>query len=401
MQLTHGIHLAYCTNIHRGETWAETLNGLEQHTLAVQRRVSGGRPYAIGLRLSDAASRDLVEPKQLAAFKAWLQRHNAYVFTINGFPYGQFHGQRVKEQVYAPDWTHPDRLAYTERLFQILAALLPNGVSGSVSTVPVSFKGFHRTPRELKTARDQLWKCVDFLECLTRETGHDLHLGLEPEPLCHLETTSECVTWFEELRADRPGDLRLDTHLGINYDTCHLAIQYERPQEALARLQKAGNRVSKIHLSNALSVHPTLEVRNALRSFADDIYFHQVIERRPSGEFIRYGDLDQALAADLSDAPELDREWRIHFHIPLHASPTNVFSTTADHLTGVLDAVKGAPALCQHFEMETYTWEVMPSGMKNQNVVDQLAGEYDWTLSRFRERGFVPISAIGSLPSPP
>jgi len=390
MQLTHGVHLAYCTNIHRGETWAETFAGLERHTLAVRRRVGVGRPFAIGLRLGDLASRELAGPQALAAFKDWLSRHDAYVFTINGFPYGRFHGGRVKEQVYAPDWTQPERLAYTERLFRILAALLPDGVAGSVSTVPVSFKAFRRTARELKAARENLWRCVEFLERLSRETGHDLHLGLEPEPLCQLENTPESVAFFEELRADRPGDLRLDAHLGINYDCCHLAIEYERPQEALARLRKARIRISKIHLSNALSVRPTQEAREALRGFADDIYFHQVIERRADGELVRYSDLDEALATPLADGPQFEREWRIHFHIPLHAAPTPVFSTTADHLTGVLDEVKLSPSMCRHFEMETYTWEVMPSGLKHRNVVDQLVGEYDWTLARFRERGFVP-----------
>ena len=388
MQLRHGVHLAYCTNIHRGETWAETFSGLERHTLAVRRRVGGDRPYAIGLRLGDTASRELSDPATLAAFRHWLDRHNAYVFTINGFPYGRFHGGRVKEQVYAPDWCQPERLAYTERLFRILVHLLPEGVAGSVSTVPVSFKGFRRSARELKTARENVWRCVEFLERLSRESGRDLHLGLEPEPLCQLETTPECVGFFEELRADRPGDLRLDAHLGVNYDCCHLAIEYERPQEALGRLRRAGIRVSKIHLSNALSVRPTAEAREVLRGFADEVYFHQVLERRAEGEIVRYGDLDEALATRLEDGPQFEREWRIHFHIPLHAAPTPIFQTTADHLTGVLDEVRRQPAMCQHFEMETYTWEVMPGDMKHRNVVDQLVCEYEWTLERFAERGF-------------
>jgi sugar phosphate isomerase/epimerase len=388
MQLTHGVHLAYCTNIHRGETWAETFAGLEKHTLAVRRRIGGERPYAIGLRLGDVAATELSNPGTLEAFRRWLARHDAYVFTINGFPYGRFHGGRVKEQVYAPDWCQPERLAYTERLFRILAQLVPEGVSGSVSTVPVSFKGFRRSQRELQTARDQLWRCVEFLERLSRETGKDLHLGLEPEPLCHLESTPECVEFFHLMRADRPGDLRLDAHLGVNYDCCHHAIEYERPQEALSRLTRAGIRISKIHLSNALSVRPTPEAREALARFADDIYFHQVIERRPDGELVRYGDLDEALATLPSDGPQFEREWRIHFHIPLHAAPTPLFGTTADHLTGVLDVLRQQPSLCQHFEMETYTWEVMPADLKHRNVVDQLVGEYEWTLARFAERGF-------------
>lgn len=390
MKLSHGLHLAYCTNIHRGESWEQTFDTLQKYTLAVRDKVGGGKPYAIGLRLGADAARELSYRPSLLAFQKWLERHNCYVFTINGFPYGKFHGARVKEQVYAPDWTTPERLDYTNLLFDLLAEIMPSGVEGSVSTVPVSFKGFNLDDRAVRTARTNLWRCVEHLEQLTRRTGRKLHLGLEPEPCCFLETTGETVAFFEKLRADRPGDMRLDEHLGVNYDCCHLAVEFEPPAEALQRLRRAGIKISKIHLSNALKVRPTMEVRAALKSFADDIYFHQTIERRPNGEIIRYGDLDEALDTSVTELPQAELEWRIHFHIPLHARPTALFDTTADHLIGVLDEVKRSPSICAHFEMETYTWEVMPAELKKRNVVDQLVSEYEWTLARLAERGFKP-----------
>ncbi len=387
MKLNHGLHLAYCTNIHRGETWAQTFETLQKYTLAVRDKVSAGKPYAIGLRLGEQAARELSDPATLRFFRAWLEREHCYVFTINGFPYGKFHGTRVKEQVYAPDWTTPERLTYTNLLFDILAQLVPGGIDGSVSTVPVSFKGFKLNERQVRAARENLWRCIDHLEQLTRRTGKKLHLGLEPEPCCFLETTGEAVAFFEQLRADRPGDLRLNEHLGINYDCCHLGIEYESPTEAIARLRRAGIKISKIHLSNALKVHPTAEARAALKPFVDEVYFHQTIERRPDGEIIRYGDLDEALVTPLTDAPQLAVEWRIHFHIPLHSRPTALFDTTQDHLLGVLDEVRKTPQMCTHFEMETYTWEVMPAELKNRNVVDQLVAEYRWTLDQLKQRG--------------
>ena len=390
MKLSHGLHLAYCTNIHRGESWEQTFDTLQKYTLAVRDKVGGGKPYAIGLRLGADAARELSYRPSLLAFQKWLERHNCYVFTINGFPYGKFHGARVKEQVYAPDWTPPERLDYTNLLFDLLAEIMPSGVEGSVSTVPVSFKGFNLDDRAVRTARTNLWRCVEHLEQLTRRTGRKLHLGLEPEPCCFLETTGETVAFFEKLRADRPGDMRLDEHLGVNYDCCHLAVEFEPPAEALQRLRRAGIKISKIHLSNALKVRPTMEVRAALKSFAEDIYFHQTIERRPNGEIIRYGDLDEALDTSVTELPQAELEWRIHFHIPLHARPTALFDTTADHLIGVLDEVKRSPSICAHFEMETYTWEVMPAELKKRNVVDQLVSEYEWTLARLAERGFKP-----------
>jgi hypothetical protein len=392
MQLTHGLHLAYCTNIHRGESWAQTFDTLQRHTLAVRDRVGKGKPYAIGLRLGADAARELSDRATLNAFRAWLDREHCYVFTINGFPYGKFHGTRVKEQVYRPDWTTRERLDYTKLVFDLLAELVPAGVEGSVSTVPVSFKEFALDEAALRESRANLWRCVEHIERVSQRSGRALHLGLEPEPLCTLETSDELIRYFEQLRADRPGDGRVDRFLGMNYDCCHLGVEYEDAAVALGNLRAAGVKLSKIHLSNALKVTPTPEVRAALQSFTDDVYFHQTIQRDADGRITRFRDLDAALA-DAATVPRSEfrvpssTEWRIHFHIPLHSAPTALFGNTADHLLGVMDEVKAHPGMCSHFEMETYTWEVMPAEMKKRDVVDQLVAEYDWTLARFAERG--------------
>jgi sugar phosphate isomerase/epimerase len=393
MRLGHDWHLAYCTNIHRGETWAETFANLERHTLAVRARVSPEGPYAIGLRLGADAARELARPRVLAEFRDWLDRHDCYVFTINGFPYGQFHGTRVKEQVYVPDWTTPERLAYTKLLFELLAQLLPPGVAGSVSTVPGSFKEFIRTPEQERAMRVHLWQCVEFLAALGERTGRELHLGLEPEPLCYLETTEETVRFFGALRDDRPVDARLDRHLGVNYDACHLAVEFEEPAVALGRLRDHGIRLSKVHLSNALSLPAPAAVGGALHGFQDAVYLHQVVVRDGTGRLRRFRDLDAALAAATGHPPEEEEEeeWRVHFHVPLHCQPAAPFQTTAGHLQGVLDVLGASPHLCQHFEMETYTWDVLPPALKTRDVEDQLVAEYDWTLAQLAARGIRPL----------
>ncbi|MBI3418113.1 MAG: metabolite traffic protein EboE [Verrucomicrobia bacterium] len=385
MKLKHGLHLAYCTNIHRGETWEQTFDSLKNYTLAVRDRVCAGKPYAIGLRLGDQASRELSDSATLRGFQKWLAAENCYVFTINGFPYGRFHGARVKEQVYAPDWTTTERVDYTNRLFDLLAQLVPPGVEGSVSTVPCSFKEFIKSDDQVRAMRANLWRCVEHIAKLSERSGRQLHLGLEPEPLCYLETSSEAVEFFEQFHAERPNDPRLAIHLGVNYDTCHLGVEFEEPQEVVRRFQQHGVKISKIHLSNALKVRPTPEARAALKSFDDDIYFHQVIARSSDGIITRYKDLDLALVNAANRATDPLSEWRIHFHIPLHSRPTALFDTTADHLLGLLDIVREQPDLCSHFEMETYTWEVMPPEMKNRSVVEQLVSEYEWTLPKLTQ----------------
>ncbi|MGJ8652506.1 MAG: metabolite traffic protein EboE [Opitutaceae bacterium] len=387
MRLNHDIHLAYCTNIHRGEDWEETFAGLERYTLEVRQKICpADKPYAIGLRLSAQAAAELSQPATLLAFQKWLEQHNCYVFTINGFPYGSFHNTRVKEQVYAPDWQTHERLDYTKQLFDLLVQLLPKGVAGSVSTVPGSFKSFIRNESEVTAMQRNLIDCVHYIADLSERHGCDLHLGLEPEPLGYLETTQEVLQFFERLHALAPDSEVLRRHLGVNYDTCHMAIQYERPEESIQLLRDHQIRISKLHLSSALKVNPTADIRVKLVDFVDEVYLHQVVAQNQDKSLQRWADLDLALEA-AQQASVVDPEWRIHFHVPLHAELSGDFDTTIDHLTGVFKELGKDPTLCSHLEFETYTWEVLPMHLKSNSVVDQLLAEYDWCLDQLTKNG--------------
>lgn len=388
MKLNDGIHLAYCTNVHRGENWTETFAALERHVLPVRRRVAPGRSYAIGLRLGQRAAMELAQPETLLAFQRWLEANDCYVFTINGFPYGSFHGTRVKEQVYAPDWSTPERVAYTQQLFELLVKLLPPGVAGSVSTVPASFKGFVAAePARRAAIFKNLTTCGRAIAALAEKSGRDLHLGLEPEPCCLIETTEETVAFFNDWRAgeravEAEGLLR---HVGVNYDCCHLAVEFESASAGLDRLVAAGLRLSKLHLSSALRVKPDAAGRQALEAFIEPVYLHQVVVGQGHEVRRRFVDLPDALADPEPSRP--DDEWRVHFHVPLHASPGAPFLDTRDHLMGAFDWLQAHRGACAHLEMETYTWEVLPAALRLP-IEDQLVQEYEWTLAALAARGF-------------
>jgi len=383
MHLRHGLHLAYCTNVLAAETWPETFGVLDTTLRAVRDRLARPGPFALGLRLSDQAAAELAaDATARAAFRRWLDRENFYLFTINGFPFGRFHGTRVKEEVYRPDWSRPERLTYTVRLFALLAEFLPEGLSGSVSTLPGSFKAFGADETAI---RRNLWSCIEQIADLSDRTGKDLHLGVEPEPLGLFETSTETVAFFERMRADRPSDDRLARHLGVNYDTCHLAVEFEQPADVLARFRQSGIRLSKIHLSAAPALVPSDANIGLLRDFHDEVYLHQVVARFPgSSELRRFRDLPDAFAD--AQAAEAE-EWRVHFHIPLQTGPGSWFRPTTDHLLGVLDHLAEDPALCTHLEMETYTWAVLPPALRSASIADQIAAEYRWTLEQLARRG--------------
>lgn len=385
MILKHGLQLAYCTNVHRGETWAETFAALEQHTLRVKERIQPKGRYAIGLRLSDQASRELSDPQALLKFQRWLDQHDCYVFTINGFPFGQFHGTRVKENVYRPDWTDPRRLEYTNRLFDLLAQLVPIGIEGSVSTLPGSFKDFITSPEQERAIRNNFWSCVKHVAEVSERANRQLHLGVEPEPFGWFENTKETLAFFDQMRDEHTNDARLRTHLGVNYDACHFAIEFEDPAQAVMAFQERGIRLSKIHLSNALRLRPTQASLKQLAAFAEEVYLHQVIVSGTDGSLTRFRDLAPALESPSAKSPAPGDEWRVHFHVPLHWQPTGELNTTADHVLGLLNLLQSQPRLCSHLEMETYTWAVLPEPVHSRDVVDQIVAEYDWTLRQLAE----------------
>src|SRR5256885_1934327 len=163
-------HLGYCTNIHPGETWAEVRANLERHVLAVKRRVCPDAPFGIGLRLSARAARELAP--EVGRLRDWLDARGVYVFTINAFPYGEFHGTRVKEAVYLPDWLDDARLSYTVLLGDLLARLLPDDVAfGTVSTVPGAFRARASSAADAGAIANRMLVAAAFFHQLRARTG--------------------------------------------------------------------------------------------------------------------------------------------------------------------------------------------------------------------------------------
>lgn len=381
--------LGYCTNIHPAETWTETLHALDTHVMAVRDRLleSGEQPadksYPIGLRLSAVAARELLSGDNLAAFKDWLAAKHSSVFTINGFPYGSFHGTRVKEKVFQPDWTSPERLAYTKDLFNIIAAIAPKDSGGSVSTLPGSHKTFHADEARI---RENLISMAYFIEDLSQRHQIDLHLGLEPEPLGHFENTAETLAFFERLNDQARSPAVLGNRIGLNFDSCHFAIEFDDAMPSLDAIRNAGIRLSKIHLSNALSLNPADPAAiDAIRKYDEPTYFHQVIARRPDGSLERFLDLPVFLSeVDEGETnPQDFTEARVHFHIPLDAQPVAPLASTQSHVEQTLAWCRRHPAACHHFEIETYTWAVLPQNLQRP-VEEQIASEYHWVLGQLK-----------------
>jgi hypothetical protein len=392
-------HLTYCSNIHPGESWAEVLANLKTYIPALKQRLANTSAFGIGLRLSDTATRELLEDDQLSWFQDWLQHENLYVFTLNGFPYGGFHHRVVKDRVYAPDWSKLERLEYTLRLTKILAAMLPAGMAGSISTLPLSYKPWWTDSIALETVYQSstlhLTQLTATMVKLQQTTGKLLHIDLEPEPDGLIENTAEVIAFFQNWLLPVGGawlanhlgisqlsaEVHLREHVRICYDTCHFAVEYESPQSVLAQLRANGIKIGKVQLSAALQIHvpPEISARRSIASqlhpFAESTYLHQVIERCSDGALYHYSDLVTALP---HFEHAIGEEWRIHFHVPIFMEQYQVFQSTQKDILALLTSLQSDS--CQHLEIETYTWDVLPSDMK-LDLLTSIQREYEWVLS--------------------
>jgi len=395
MRLEHlpgSVHLTYCTNIHGGETWPEVKASLAAHVPGIKAKVSPGAPMGLGLRLSATAAEELSSDAPFAELRDFLAAHDLYVFTINAFPYGPFHGTRVKEHVYQPDWLTPERVAYTDRTADILAKLLPAGMPGSISTVPGTFKAIVRGPADAQAMAANMARHVARLVDIARRTGREIALALEPEPCCFLETVDETLGFFRDhVHSDETTGLlarlagidvaaagaALRRHLGVCYDVCHGAVEYEDPAAALAAFERAGIRVAKLQLSSALRLPAVgAATEAALLAFDDGVYLHQVVQRR-DGAISRFVDLPPALAA--LRAGNAGGEWRVHCHVPVFLEVAGSLQSTQPTLRQALACVRDR-FVSPHLEVETYTWSVLPPQLRQASLTDAIAGEMQWVL---------------------
>ena len=388
-QLSGNVHLTYCTNIHAGQSWQDIRASLDEYVPAIKSTVAQNQPMGIGLRLSGEAAAVARQPEALASFRDQLSMLDAYVFTINAFPFGEFHGVRVKEDVYLPDWRDRERVAFTANSAAVLAGILPDGIEGSISTVPGAFKPNGRSSEAVAAMARNLMMAVADLVDLKRRTGKHIALALEPEPCCFLETTDESIAFFEgallkpetlDMLGGITGvgrseaEILLRRHLGICYDVCHGSVEYEDTVAALDRLLAAGIAIPKIQLSAAMRIPAmTKGLIDAVMRYNDGVYLHQSIVRR-GDSLSRHVDLPDAVTA--FGAGQADGEWRIHCHVPVFLADLGEISSTRSDLVATLAALRQRTR-SSHLEVETYTWDVLPdnirTGSKSADIAREIA----------------------------
>jgi hypothetical protein len=375
------IQAGYCTNVHPGADLGQTRANLERYALAVKRLASPRAPMGVGLWLSASAARQMLAEGRVAEWADWLRAVGLVPFTLNGFPYGDFHQRVVKHQVYHPTWAEPARRQYTLDLITILDGLLPPGVEGSISTLPLAWGEPGPDGAALESMVAALRAVGAELSRRERATGRVISLCLEPEPGCVIQRSADVVRFFEGHLLPGGDEHALRRHIRVCHDVCHQAIMFEDQAEVLARYRNAGISVGKVQVSSAvcLPLDRTEPAGRAaalaqLAGFNEDRYLHQTVVRRLGEAPVFYEDLPGALAAERGHE---GGEWRVHFHVPIYLGRFGHLEATQWAIRETLRdfAARGD---CAHFEVETYAWGVLPQELQVPDLATGIAREMDW-----------------------
>jgi hypothetical protein len=376
------MRLGYCTNVHAGADWEQTRANLERHALEVRRLYSPTAPMGIGLWLSARSSAALLaQPGGVEEFAAWLEESGLLPFTLNGFPYGDFHQAVVKHAVYEPTWWQPERADYTRRLIDLLDRLLPAGEEGSISTLPIAWGNPPPDAALLREAGRQLKQVAGHLADLEQRTGRLITVCLEPEPGCVFDTTAGLIAFFETYLLDDADHERVRRYVRVCHDVCHAAVMFEDQGDVFRRIAAAGLQVGKVQVSAAVrapfqQAADPAAMLTQLRTFNEPRYLHQTVARDAAGATSFYEDLPAALAA-----AEPTGEWRVHFHVPIFVeSFGRLFTSQGD----ILAAWRAARQHSQvsHFEVETYAWGVLPAELQQASLAAGIAAEMRWFAER-------------------
>lgn len=348
--------LSFCLNACDASTWKAAQKSLDAVVPAVKALVAPRRPFPLSLHLGNRALGEALS--RANDLHTWLEAHGCFLAALNAFPYGRFQNVRVKTNVYRPNWTDPDRLAYTRRAVAFLSGFLPEGGTGTVTTVPGGWSGDWISPDDDREALKNLRKAANHCREVECDSGRRIRLAIEPEPGC---------AW--ELFDRRLG--RLGPEVGWCLDTCHAAVEFR----SIDHLD--WKRIVRVQVSAAIECDNTPAARAALAPFAEPRFLHQT-RAALDGELIgEWPDLTDALP----NLPKLPKQAvvRTHYHVPLTWKGSGPLRSTRHLLTPAFFR-QARRAFC---EVETYTYSVLPDALRPRPLAESIAAELRWAAQRY------------------
>ena len=356
--------ICHCLNAFPGTDLRSKADVFEKRLPLVRKLIPDAEnaPFAGGIWFDASTVSSLVKSRKVRDFASFVRGLGFYAFTANAFPYGVFHGARVKRSVYTPDWSSDDRRDYTIAVADILSEFMPPESEGSVSSLPGAYGRF---PVDEGVAARNILSVAEHLLRLYERTGRRIILGVEPEPDCQWGRIRDFISFYQRYIAGSP----FAPFAGVCYDTCHQELDELPSGEGLRLLRSEGIPVAKIQLSSAVSAFSAEGKRHLVSDFQDSVYLHQTREFSADGRIVRSFE-------DLPYEASGEGEWRTHFHIPVFADGISAGLRAAkNELESVLSILEKEPSVCRQLEIETYSYGVLPEFLKSASMEASMARE--------------------------
>ena len=134
------LRLAYCLNLHPAEDLAGVRAGLSEVTQPLRARLGVDEDFGVGPWLPASVAGELAADRPaLDRFAGELADAGLDAFTFNAFPFGGFHREGLKRDVFKPTWLEPERLAFTCHAADVAAAarVRAGGADGDAHVGPL------------------------------------------------------------------------------------------------------------------------------------------------------------------------------------------------------------------------------------------------------------------------
>ncbi len=153
--------------------------------------------------------------------------------------------------------------------------------------MPISYKGwinkkntvyiYYKTAKNLTKVTENIIK-----------NKSNIIISIEPEPTCLIEKSQEFINYFNNWikplykKYSINNKKNIKNIIGICYDICHFAVQFEKHEKILNNLEKENIIIGKLQISSALKINDdrtkkeNKQIIKNLNVFKYSSFLHQI-----------------------------------------------------------------------------------------------------------------------------
>lgn len=383
-------HITYCSNIFHEKSTQKLLFKLMEYVSFIRTNLKK-KKFGLGLCLSNNILKNLSKKKNLKYLNEWMQKNNLYISSINGFVYTNFHQKNIKEKIYYPDWSTKKRFNYTKNIIEFIKKNETKINDISISTSPVSFKKWvkkHDQKYILFYSSISFVKLLKVMIIIKNNTHKHIHLDIEPEPACLIESIKDFIDFYFEwvkknanyyLKNTYPRiNYHTKQHINLCYDICHFSVNYEKHEDVIKIIKEKKIKIGKVQISSAIEIasdkNNLINLKKELKFLTTSQFLHQNTTIDVNNNIVNKNtDIEILLNSNF-----LNTKTRIHCHMPIYLDTykeklNTTQKDTKNALTHIMRYLN-----VKHLELESYTYDMILKKEKFQSILKEYLLLINW-----------------------